>query len=142
MDQHCGIVPLDRPRGARMGVATASDPAAAIQRRLRTCRRIVETRPRAATRIATPYSQLPTDSRFLIASARRARTRKVAWNASWRSAGSLRTVRQTLSTIGPWRVTKASNARSPPSSRLALNRSINSSSVETRTVPAPKRTWK
>ena len=37
---------------------------------------------RAAMRAATPNSQLPTESRFRIEPALRARIRKVAWNAS------------------------------------------------------------
>ena len=119
--------------------ATAVAEAAASTRRSRTRRRIAVARARAATRTVTPYSQLPTDSLLRIAPARRARTRNTAWNASCTSPGSSRMLRQIPSTIGPCRVTRASNARSPPSSRLVRNRSSSSPSVIPAQVPEPKR---
>ncbi len=119
--------------------ATAAAEAAASTRRSRIRRRIAIARARAATRTVTPYSQLPTDSLLRIAPARRASTRNTAWNASCASPGSSRTLRQIPSTIGPCRVTRASNARSPPSSRLVRNRSSSSPSVIPAQVPEPKR---
>ena len=78
---------------------------------------------RAATRVATPYSQRPTEPSTRIEPACRTNTRNVAWNASSASCESASMRRQTPSTIGPCRSTSIANASSAPASRWATNRS-------------------
>ena len=94
-----------------------------------------------ATRRATPYSQLATESPLRIPLARRARTRNVAWQASSASCRSTRMASHTFSTIGPWRlhqrpVNEASASASPLPRR---NRSRSWPSLRPQSVPAPKR---
>ncbi len=90
---------------------------------------------RRATRPATPYNHGPITSRFRIESALRTSTRNVAWKASSASWASLTRLRQSDSTIGPWRSTRIRNASSPPRSGLSRNRSRSCPSVITPRLP-------
>ena len=73
----------------------------AAPRRSYTLRRAAAALARMATRRATPWSQLARESAFRTEPALRARTRNVAWKASWASCALPRISRQTPKTIGP-----------------------------------------
>ena len=75
-------------------------------------RRAASDRARAATRCATPCSQLASESFTQSDRALLASTRKVAWKASSAACSSRSTPRQTRKTIGPCRSTRASKASS------------------------------
>ena len=84
---------------------------------------------------ATPYNQFPTCSRGFTLGARRASTRKTAWNASSAVVRSPITRRQTPRTIGPCRRTSRPKESA---SRSAMN--AVSSCPSLRSVLAPART--
>src|SRR5262249_50452414 len=110
----------------------------AAARDLCSCRRAAAALALAATRQATPCSQGPNDCSTRSEPALRAKTRKVAWEASW-AARWLRTrARQTVCTIGPCRRTKVANAASAAGPCHARNRSTSSASLSPPTVPTLK----
>ena len=92
-----------------------------------------------AVRQATPCSQFPTIPGGTTEAARRARTRKVAWKASWVSWWSPRARRHTPQTIGPWRRTRASN---DAPSLVATNRSSSCSSENPPSAPESRSVWR
>ena len=117
LDERADLQPIGRrrPRACRAPNRPRAAPGARPRRR-----RDASTRARAATRHATPKSQLSIESRLWIDPHRRARTMKVAWKASSASFQSLSTLRQTRSTIGPCRRTRTSKAASDD--RIAMVR--------------------
>ncbi len=108
-------------------LAAISPPRCSSSRRLAT-----SVQARAATRRATPNSQLAIEPRRRIDAALWARMRKVACEASSASCESCRTPPQTRKTIGPCRSTRAANASS---SRRSTNRPSSSWSVSPTSVP-------
>ena len=76
VDHRLKVGPLGRGRVGNGGSGMTSTCFSRDRRRARTIRAFI------AVRYATPYSQLPTCSRGSTAAARRASTRKTAWNAS------------------------------------------------------------
>ena len=106
-----------RPARARSGQSPPSGiESARSSPPVDSCRRRRSLRSRASRAVlsATPWSQLPSNSGRWIAPARRARTRNVAWNTSSAACWSPTTWRQTRSTIGPCRCTRAVNATGWP----------------------------
>ena len=127
-------------RGSGGAGATGSDRSDCSRRRRSSSRRRARSRrARAATRRATPYSHPAKASPRRIDPARRARTRKAAWQASSASWRSPRIERQTPSTIGPCRSTIAAKAASAAASpRPRRKHSNNWPSVHPESVPTPK----
>ena len=102
------------PLLGRVPLRSGSVAFIAAQRRSCTLRRPASALACLATRRATPWSQLATESALRTEPALRASTRNVAWKASWASCGLSRTFRQTPRTIDPWRSTKAAKAAYRP----------------------------